>query len=155
MRIWCLALIAIGIPAAAAAAPATKATWVQRTLASAAPYIDKANADWSRAIVSRNLDVLVDPYAKNAVFVGPDGTAIRGKAGIRTMYARRPSTVHVLQASIRSDGRTAADAYNVYEWGTAKLTVKRGKRIIQRSARYLTVWHHAGRRWVITRNIAF
>jgi ketosteroid isomerase-like protein len=155
MRFLWLALIAMGIPAAAVAAPAARATWVQRTLASAAPYIDKANADWSRAIVSRNLDVLSAPYAKNAVFVGPDGTAIRGKAGIRTMYARRPSSVHVLKASIRSDGRTAPDAYNVYEWGTAKLTVKRGGRIIQRSARYLTVWHHAGRRWVITRNIAF
>ncbi|HET8749150.1 MAG TPA: nuclear transport factor 2 family protein [Sphingomicrobium sp.] len=153
MRILCLALIAMGVPAAAA--PATRATWVQRTLASAAPFIDKANADWSRAIVAGNARVLSEAYAKNAVFVGPDGTAIRGKAGIRTMYARRPSTVHVLNASIRSDGRTAPDAYNVYEWGTAKLTVKRGKRIIQRSARYLTVWHHAGARWVITRNIAF
>lgn len=155
MRFLCLALFAMGIPAAAMAAPAGRATWVQRTLASAAPFIDKANADWSRAIVAGNAKVLSEAYAKNAVFVGPDGTAIRGKAGIRTMYARRPSTVHVLNASIQSDGRTAPDAYHVYEWGTAKLTVERGKEIVQRSARYLTVWNHAGTRWVITRSIAF
>ena len=130
-------------------------TWQSQTLASAAPFIDKANSDWSRAIVTGNPAVLSAPYAKNAVFIGPDGTAISGKAGVRTMYARRPVSVRVLKASIKSDGRAAHDAYDVYEWGTAKLTVKRGKKIVERSARYLTVWHRTGKTWLITRNIAF
>ena len=138
-------------PLLLAAAP----TWQSQTLASAAPFIDKANSDWSRAIVTGNPAVLSAPYAKNAVFIGPDGTAISGKAGVRTMYARRPVSVRVLKASIKSDGRAAHDAYDVYEWGTAKLTVKRGKKIVERSARYLTVWHRIGTTWMITRNIAF
>ena|SRR5690242_13123875 len=138
-------------PLLLAAAP----TWQSQTLASAAPFIDKANSDWSRSIVSGDPAALSAPYAKNAVFIGPDGTAITGKAGVRTMYARRPASVRVLKASIKSDGRAAHDAYDVYEWGTAKLTVKRGKKILERSARYLTVWHRTGKTWLITRNIAF
>jgi ketosteroid isomerase-like protein len=145
--------ILIASLALAGAAPSTN--WQQRTLASAAPYIDKANSDWSRAIVTGNAAVLSAPYAKDAVFIGPDGTAIQGKAGVKTMYARRPSKVQVLKASIKSDGRAAPDAYDVYEWGTAKLTVKRGTSVIERSARYLTVWHRTGKSWLITRNIAF
>jgi hypothetical protein len=71
------------------------------------------------------------------------------------MYGRRPAKVQVLNASIKSDGRAAADPNDVYEWGTARLTVKRGKTIVERSARYLTVWHRTGKSWLITRNIAF
>ena|SRR5690349_3403310 len=130
-------------------------SWQSRALASAAPFIDKANNDWSRAIVTGNADVMSAPYAANAVFIGPDGTAIRTKAGVRTMYARRPANVQVLSASIKSDGRAAADPDDVYEWGSARLTVKRGKTVRQTSARYLTVWHRTGRTWLITRNIAF
>lgn len=148
-----VAYILVASLALAGAAPA--ANWQREALASAAPYIDKANSDWSRAIVTGDARVLSAPYAKDGVFIGPDGTAIEGKAGVRTMYARRPSGVKVLKASIKSDGRAAHDAYDVYEWGTAKLTVKRGKTIVERSARYLTVWHRTGKIWAITRNIAF
>jgi len=135
----------------AAAAP----SWQSQALASAAPFIDKANSDWSRAIVTGNAAMLSAPYAADAVFIGPDGTAIHSKAGVRTMYGRRPAKVQVLNASIKSDGRAAADPNDVYEWGTARLTVKRGKTIVERSARYLTVWHRTGKSWLITRNIAF
>jgi hypothetical protein len=44
-------------PLLVAAAP----TWQQRTIASAAPFIDKANSDWSKAIVSGDPDVLSAP----------------------------------------------------------------------------------------------
>jgi ketosteroid isomerase-like protein len=148
-----VAYILIASVALAGAAP--EANWQRQTLASAAPYIDKANSEWSRAIVTGDAKVLSAPYAKDGVFIGPDGTAIQGKAGVRAMYARRPSNVRVLKASIKSDGRAAPDAYDVYEWGTAKLTVKRGKAVVDRSARYLTVWHRSGKSWLITRNIAF
>jgi ketosteroid isomerase-like protein len=138
-------------PLLVAAAP----SWQQQTLASAAPFIDKANSDWSRAIVTGDAAVLSAPYAANAVFIGPDGTAIHSKAGVRTMYARRPTKVQVLNASIKSDGRAAADLNDVYEWGTARVTVKRGKAVSETSARYLTVWRRTGKTWQITRNIAF
>jgi ketosteroid isomerase-like protein len=144
-------IVIASVPLLAAAAP----SWQSQALASAAPFIDKANSEWSRAIVTGNAAMLSAPYAADAVFIGPDGTAIHSKAGVRTMYGRRPAKVQVLNASIKSDGRAAADPNDVYEWGTARLTVKRGKTIVERSARYLTVWHRTGKSWLITRNIAF
>lgn len=141
-----------------AAAPlliAATPAWKSQALMSAAPFIDKANSDWERAIVSGNAGVLSAPYATNGVFIAPDGTAIHGRAGVKTMYARRPSGVKVLRATIHSDGRTAADPDDVYEWGSAQMTlVSKGKeRLVV--GRYLTVWHRAGKQWLITHNIAF
>ena len=140
------------MPLIVAAAP----TWQQRTLASAAPFIDKANDDWTRAIVSGNADALSAPYAKDGIFVGPDATAIHSKAGVRTMYSRRPKGTKVLRATIHSDGRVAADPDDVYEWGTATATLKTPTGTTKKSlGRFLTVWHRQGTTWVITRNIAF
>src|SRR5437868_5688466 len=134
-----------------AAAP----SWQQQALSAAAPFIDKANDEWTRAIVSGDPEVLAAPYDEHVIFVGPDGSVSIGKAAVRSMYSSRPSTVKVLKASIKSDGRVAHDADDVYEWGTAKMTVKRGGKVKESSGRYLTVWHHEGNAWVITRNIAF
>ena len=134
-----------------AAAP----SWQATTLASAAPFIDKANDEWTRAIVSGDADVLSAPYSEDGIFVGPDGSVSIGKAAVRAMYASRPAAVKVLKASIRSDGGAAHDPDDVYEWGTATMTVKRGDTLKQGSGRYLTVWHREGGNWLITRNIAF
>lgn len=131
------------------------ASWQKQALASAAPSIDKANGEWTRAIVTGDADVLSAPYAEHGIFVGSDGSVSIGKAAVRAMYASRPATVKVLKASIRSDGRAAHDPDDVYEWGTASMTVRRGETIKQASGRYLTVWHHEGAAWLITRNIAF
>lgn len=144
-------LLAAVVPLLVAAAPA----WQQQALSSAAPFIDKANRDWMHAIVTGDAAVLSAPYAKNGVFVTPDGTAIHGRAGVQTMYSRRPSGVRILHATIKSDGRAAGDADDVYEWGSAQMTVlRRGKQDIV-AGRFLTVWHRTGGQWLITRNIAF
>ena len=148
----CLVIAATALPAAAR--PVSD-DWKQSTLAAAAPYIDRANDDWSRAIVTGDADVLSAPYDKNGVFIRPDGSAIRGKAAVRDMYRKRPSGLTVLKASITSDGRVAHDPADVYEWGTASMTLRRGHAIQQTSGRDLTVWHRDGNSWVITRNIAF
>ena len=144
-------LAAIAAPVLIAAAPA----WQQQALSSAAPFIDKANSDWTHAIVSGNAKVLSAPYATNAVFISPDGTAIHGKSGVQTMYSRRPAGVKVLHATIKSDGRVAADPDDVYEWGSAQMTVLRKGKERMVVGRYLTVWHRSRGRWLITRNIAF
>ena len=138
-------------PLLVAAAP----SWQQQAVKSAAPFIDKANSEWTRAIVTGNADVLSAPYAKNAVFVGPDGTEIRTKAGVRTMYSRRPKSAKVLHATIHSDGRVAADPDDVYEWGSAQMTVLRDSKQRIVVGRYLTVWHRSGEQWLISHNIAF
>jgi ketosteroid isomerase-like protein len=142
---------AAAAPLLIAAAPA----WQQQALSSAAPFIDKANSDWSRAIVTGDAKVLSAPYAKTGLFIAPDGTAIHGKAGIETMYSRRPAGVKVLHANIKSDGRVAADPDDVYEWGSAQMTVSRKGKLRMVVGRYLTVWHRTGSVWLISRNIAF
>ena len=72
--------ISLALPFLTAAKPGVEA----QALASAAPFIDKANRDWESAIVSGNATVLSAPYAKDGVFIAPDGTAIHGKAGVKT-----------------------------------------------------------------------
>lgn len=147
--------LAIFILAATPVIVAAAPSWQQQALKSAAPFIDRANSDWSRAIVKGDASILSAPYSANAVFIAPDGTAIRSKAGVRTMYSRRPAKVKVLRATISSDGRTAADPSDVYEWGRARMTLSRNGRLRTVVGRYLTVWHRSGSRWLITRNIAF
>ena len=66
-----------------------------------------------------------------------------------------PRSVQVIKARISSDGRAAADPDDVYEWGSATMTVRRDGKVKSATGRYLTVWHRDGRAWRITRNIAF
>ena len=137
-------------PLLVAAAP----SWKNQALASAAPFIDKANDEWTRAIVIGDADVMSAPYEPNGIFVGPDGNEVRGRDAIRAMYAK-PRTAKVLKASIRSEGRAAADPDDVYEWGSASMTVERDGKTKSASGRYLTVWHRSGKQWNISHNIAF
>ena len=88
-------------PLLMAAAP----TWQRRALSSAAPFIDKANDEWTRAIVRGDADVLSAPYEAGGIFVGPNGEEVRGKDAVRAMYAKPRGAVKVLKASIH---RTAA-----------------------------------------------
>jgi len=144
-------LIVAALPLLVAAAP----SWQQKTIASAAPFIDKANSEWESAMVRGKADVMSAPYSKNAVFITPDGTAIHGRSGVKTMYSRRPAGVKVLRATIKTDGRVAPDPDDVYEWGSAQMTLKVKGKSRYVVGRYLTVWHRTGKQWLITRNIAF
>jgi ketosteroid isomerase-like protein len=143
-------ILLAAIPFTIAAAPA----WKRDALSAAAPFIDKANDEWARAIVTGDADVLAAPYARNGIFVGPDGSEIRGHDAVRAMYAK-PRTVKVVKATIHSGGRVAADADDVYEWGTASMTMERDGKSRSASGRYLTVWHRDGKQWLISHNIAF
>lgn len=151
------AIAAAGLVLFASAAPAAQpAPQLDSVVAEAAPFIDRANSDWGAAIVKGDADALSAPYAENGIFIGPGGKITVGKAAIRAMYATRPHTVEVLQATAFSVGRVAADADDVYEWGTATATVKGDAGTTKQSlGRFLTVWHRQGATWVISHNIAF
>ncbi|HZU50815.1 MAG TPA: nuclear transport factor 2 family protein [Sphingomicrobium sp.] len=144
-------LLLAAAPLLIAAAP----SWQRQALSSAAPFIDKAYNEWTRAIVSGDADVLSAPYAPNGIFIGPDGSEVRGRDAVRAMYAKSRGDLKIVKASIHSDGRAAHDAGDVYEWGTASMTVEQGGKIRQAKGRYLTVWHRSGKRWLISHNIAF
>jgi ketosteroid isomerase-like protein len=147
-------LLMATLPLLVAARP-DSTEWKERTLKSAAASIDRANDEWTRAIVTGDADVLSAPYASDGIFIARNGTVVHGREAVRVMYARRPPGVKVVKATIKSDGRAAHDSDDVYEWGTAHMTLKRGKNLHETTARYLTVWHRDGKRWLISRNIAF
>lgn len=126
----------------------------QEALASAAPFIDRANADWVKAIVAGNADVMSAPYDVTGIMVAPDGSVYRGRSAVRRLYLSRKPGVKVLHASIHSDGRNAHGPSDVYEWGTASMTIRAGSVTRNQTGRYLTVWHRKGSAWVITRNLA-
>lgn len=151
------ALIAASLVFAASFASAAPApAQLDSVVAEAAPFIDRANSEWGPAIVKGDPDALSAPYADDGIFIGPGNKVTIGKAAIRALYASRPKTVEVLEATAASDGRVAADADDVYEWGTATATVKTATGTTKQSlGRFLTVWHRQGTVWVITHNIAF
>lgn len=146
-----IALALLTVSTLIAAAPPSQ----RQVLAAAAPFIEKANDEWTRAIVTGDADVLSAPYETNGIFIGPDGSEVRGKDGVRAMYAKPRGDLKIIKASIHSDGRVAHDGDDVYEWGTAMMTVQKGDKIRKASGRYLTVWHRDGKRWLISHNIAF
>jgi ketosteroid isomerase-like protein len=143
------------VPAALLVTGAAPASWQQRTLASARPFINRANTEWTHAIVTGEADVMSAPYDDKGMFIGPDGSVTRGRDAVRRMYATRRHGVRVLHASIRGDGLAAHDPNNVYEWGTAWMTIRDSHGAKTRSGKYLTVWHREGKEWKITHNIAF
>ena len=148
------ALLILTLPLLAAAPPAKD--WKHQALAAAAPFIDRANDEWTRAIVTADAKVMAAPYDERGVFIGPDGSETRGRAAVEAMYAKpRPDGIKIVKVSIHSEGRAAATRDEVYEWGSANMTVWRDGKVKQTSGRYLTVWHREGRRWLITHNIAF
>jgi ketosteroid isomerase-like protein len=151
-----LAFLAVAAMVGATTLAAAPSAGEANPLVEAAPFIDKANADWGRAIVAGDVDAIVAPYADNGVFILPDGKAIAGKPAIRQMYSSRPKRAQILGASATSDGRVAAGPDDVYEWGTATAVVKSEGGTEKHSlGHFLTVWHRQGATWVITRNLAF
>ena len=149
-----VALLIVAFLSLAASSPPND--WKQQVLRSAAPFIDRANDEWSRAVVTGDARTMAAPYDEKGVFIGPDGSETRGRAAVEAMYSKpRPGGLKILKAKIRSEGRAAATRDEVYEWGSADLTVQRDGKVKQASGRYLTVWHREGQSWRITHNIAF
>jgi len=149
-------LIAVCVATASGAAEPTALPDVN-AIDAASPFIAKANKEWEVAIQTGDADALSRPYHEDGVFIGPDGNAVRGRAAIRAMYAgRSASKTRIVSATIQSEGRVAASADEVYEWGSGWMVVQAadGTRA-KRGGRYLTVWHRQpDGTWVITRNLA-
>jgi len=139
-------LVAIAAPAGA-----------DPVVASAAPDIDRANAEWATAIRSGDAATMAAPYAEDGLFIGPDGKVVRGRKGVEALYAASLTTrPNIVDATVESAGRVAADHDDVYEWGAAWLQLRAADgKLVRRGGRYLTVWHRYPGHWMITRNIAF
>lgn len=126
-------------------------------ITAASPFIERANNEWEVAIQAGDADALSRPYREDGVFIGPDGNPVRGRSAIRAMYAARAAAKkRIVAATIQSEGRIAASADDVYEWGEGWLVVQAADGTRSKvGGRFLTVWHRQpDGTWVIIRNLA-
>ena len=127
-------------------------------LASAAPVIDHANADWARAMREADAPALAEAYAEDGLFILPDGTVVKGRAAVQQLYAARTRAApgSILGGEIRSEGRVCVEGGLVFEWGQGVLRARGadGQPHV-RGGQYLTVWKQVDGQWRIVRNLAF
>jgi uncharacterized protein (TIGR02246 family) len=149
---------AIGFAAAiVACAPAHAATPAEE-IASARPIIEAANADWVPAMQAHDAARIAAAYAKDGVFVLPDGRVLSGRAAIEAaMKARFMPGVTFPGGGLHQDGLAYAEGGLIFEWGHGGITSRDALGQGHTSeGPYLTVWKRgATGRWEIIRNMAF
>ena len=120
----------------------------------AMPAILRANSEWATAMQSGNVDMIVKPYANDAVFVTAGGESIRGREAIRTFYRDRLAKARIVSASIHHQGAVTADLGLVYEWGTGTVGARSADGAVTTGGGpYLTVWKRYAGVWKILRNV--
>lgn len=117
----------------------------------AAADIDKANHDWSTAMVQGDARLAADAYAPDAVFCDIKGLCTPGHDAIEKMTAERLAKGgRTKSADAHSTGRIE-DGGLIYEWGEAKIVDAQGQ---ARGGRFLTVWQRQpDGHWKILRNL--
>lgn len=116
----------------------------------AAADIDKANHDWSTAMVQGDARLAADAYAPDAVFCDLKGLCTHGHDAIEKMTVERLAKGTVKSADARST-RRIEDGGLIYEWGEAKIVGAQGE---ARGGRYFTVWQRQpDGHWKIIRNL--
>lgn len=120
----------------------------------AMPAILRANSEWATAMQSGNADVIVKPYADDAVFITAGGESIRGREAIKTFYRDRLAKARIVSASIHHQGAVTADRGLVYEWGTGTVGTRSADGAVTTGGGpYLTVWKRVAGVWKIVRNV--
>ncbi len=118
--------------------------------------IAAANAAWLTAMKTGDAATIAEPYAKEAIFVGPTGAVVKGPEGVaqlmRDRFARngKATSVSLVQDGVMREGAL------IYEWGHAEIEVTRtGAAPVRSRGRYLTVWQKQPTgQWQILRNLS-
>ncbi|MFN8571387.1 MAG: DUF4440 domain-containing protein [Gemmatimonadaceae bacterium] len=129
-------------------------------LASARAEIQSANADWLPSMKSHNAESIAAAYADSGLFIGADGTVVRGRAAVVSMYVARFQRMRdVITGGIVQEGLTVIAPTLIYEWGHGWVEMKAaspGAPNVRSGGRYLTVWQQgADHHWRIVRNLTF
>jgi len=116
--------------------------------------VKKANSDFETAMTKSDTATIAEPYAADAVFVSPDGTATRGRAAIEQLYRDRfAKSGPALETKILSE-ELMLDGDFAYERGRGSITRRVGEKRVTDWARFLTVWQRQpDGAWKIFRNI--
>ncbi|MEO7966466.1 MAG: DUF4440 domain-containing protein [Gemmatimonadaceae bacterium] len=128
-------------------------------IASAHAEIDAANAAWLPGMKKRDAAAIVAAYADSGIFVGPNGSVVRGRAAVEQMYEGRFGRLRtIFNGGIVQEGRTAVAPDLIYEWGHGWLEMvgeKPDAAPVRSGGRYLTVWkREADGHWRIVRNLS-
>jgi uncharacterized protein (TIGR02246 family) len=116
--------------------------------------IEKANTEFETAMTKSDIATIAAPYTADAVFVGPDGTATRGRVAIEALYRDRfAKSGPALEARIESQ-QLMLDDDVAYERGRGSITRLSSGQPRTDRARFLTVWQRQqDGGWKISRNI--
>src|SRR5262245_50574226 len=86
--------------------------------------VEKANSEWAAAMKTGDAAIIAAPYAEDAVFVGIDGSCVKGRSEIEKMYRDRFQS-RGLAASTKIDSRRRTlDGDLAYESGYAEIGMK-------------------------------
>jgi uncharacterized protein (TIGR02246 family) len=129
-------------------------------LASARPEIEAANAAWFPGMQQHNAASIAAAYADSGLFVAADGTVIRGRTAVASMYTARFARLPEIRAgAVVQEGMTVAGPALIYEWGHGWLELAPGLAggpSVRSGGVYLTVWQRASDgHWRIARNLTF
>ena len=150
-------------PRVALAAAALALSLAGSAFAAASPdrssaEIARVNRDWLPAMKACDAERLAAPYARNAIYVGPDGDVLKGRDAIANFFrAHLNPCPRIVGGEIRSTGSAPGGPAVRYEWGVARYVVREPTGVkTTRGGAYLTVWRKvAAGRWFILRNMAF
>src|SRR5262249_37103370 len=145
-----LALAASGANLAAEGPRIVPAGGHRRRLAA----IRKANGEFEVAMTKSDTAAIAAPYEADAVFVGIDGTATKGRAQIEQLYRDRfAKSGPALETRIESEQVMLAGEF-AYESGRGIIKLKGKEASVPTWARFLTVWRRQpDGDWKISRNI--
>lgn len=115
--------------------------------------IEKANADWAAAMKTGDAATIAAAYGDDGVFVGLDGSLIKGRAEIEKMYGARFERAGFAVSTKIESHSVVLDGDLGYETGYGEIGTKSNGETIVRGARYLTVWQRRDGDWKILRNL--
>jgi uncharacterized protein (TIGR02246 family) len=150
MRLAALLVAAAFIATPALAGPA-------EDLASAAPVIDRVNADWIPAMQARDGARVAEAYAPEAVNVAPNGQVTVGHDAFAQRLADQFARgLRVASGEIHRKGLESLAPGLVLEWGEAGFKGAMGDKPVSVIGPYVTVWRRgADGTWRIIRNQSF
>ena len=116
--------------------------------------VRKANSEWAAAMKTGDAAVIAAPYADDSVFVGVDGSCIRGRAEVEKMYRDRFQRAGLATSTKIDSKKLVVDGDLAYETGSAEIGVLKDGKPVVRGGRYLTVWQRQpDGDWKIWRNV--
>ena len=127
-----------------------------RVSSAALETINRANADWLRAMKVEDTVAIAEPFDETGVFVTAAGQSVVGPRAIAALMRDRfAQEGRVVNGEIVQDGVMQVGSM-VYEWGHVDIQLQgSGASSTRTTGRYLTVWASGtDGRWRIIRNLS-